>query len=128
MGLGLLLCLKYVGCRGRYETRLSFYTPLCCFLNFSIPAGAPTLLRLSLLFKGVKSLYFSYSIVNFTALNLQGITSLHLLTSRVDFTSLGLTLLSLQVVLTTLLWCVTRFSALQVLYHNTTLLGFSCCQ
>src|SRR6266542_6152451 len=83
MGLGLLLHLKYVGCRGQYETRLSFYTPLCCFLNFSIPVGAPTLLRLSLLCKGIKSLYFSYSIVNFTALNLQEITSLHLLTTRV---------------------------------------------
>src|SRR6266498_385744 len=82
----------------------------------------------SLLFKGVKSLYFSYSIVNFTALNLQGITSLHLLTSRVECTSLGLTILSLQVALTTLRWCVTRFSALQVLYRNTTLLGLSCCQ
>src|SRR6266540_5479448 len=83
MGLGLLLRLKYVGCRGQYETRLSFYTPLCYFLNFLIPAGAPTLLRLFLLFKGGKSLYFSFSIVNFTALNLQGITSLHLLTTRV---------------------------------------------
>src|SRR6266540_162328 len=83
MGLGLLLRLKYVGYRGRYETRLSFYTPLCCFLISLIPTGAPTLLRLSLLFKGIKSLYFSYSIVNFTALNLQGITSLHLLTTRV---------------------------------------------
>ena len=41
------------------------------------------LLRLFLLFKGVKSLYFTYSIVNFTVLNLQGITSLHLLTTRV---------------------------------------------
>src|SRR6266542_4151429 len=84
MGLRLLLRLKYVGCRGRYETRLSFYTLLCCFLNFLIPAGVPTLLRLSLLFKGIKSLYFSYSIVNFTALNLQGITSLHLLLTRVE--------------------------------------------
>src|SRR6266498_4398803 len=82
----------------------------------------------SLLFKGVKSLYFSYSIVNFTALNLQGITSLHLLTSRVECTSFGLTILSLQVALTTLRWCVTRFSALQVLYRNMTLLGLSCCQ
>src|SRR6266542_6488556 len=36
-----------------------------------------------LLFKGVKSLYFTYSIMNFTVLNLQGITSLHLLTTRV---------------------------------------------
>src|SRR6266498_2217855 len=85
MGLGLLLRLKYVGCRGRYETHLSFYTPLCCFPNFSIPAGAPTLLRLFLLSQGVKSLYFTYSIMNFTALNLQGITSLHLLTTRVGF-------------------------------------------
>src|SRR6266542_142006 len=42
-----------------------------------------TMLRLFLLFKDVKSLYFSYSIVNFTALNLQGITLLHLLTTRV---------------------------------------------
>src|SRR6266540_1837784 len=89
MGLGLLLRLKYVGCRGRYETRLSFYTPLCCFLNFfQFPAGVPTLLRLFLLFKDVKSLYFSYLIVNFTALNLQGITLLHLLTTRVDLLSL----------------------------------------
>src|SRR6266540_4635474 len=83
MDLGLLLRLKYVGYRGQYETRLSFYTPLCYFLSFSIPAGAPTLLRLFLLFKVIKSLYFSYSIVNFIALNLQGITSLHLLTTRV---------------------------------------------
>src|SRR6266540_1904932 len=83
MGPGLLLRLKYVSCRGRYETRLSFYTPLCCFLNFSISRWSLTLLRLLSLFKGVKSMYFSYSIVNFTALNLQGITSLHLLTTRV---------------------------------------------
>src|SRR6266540_1477172 len=83
MGLELLLRFLYVVYRGQYETRLNFYKPLCCFLNFSIPAGAPTLLRLFLLFKGVKSLYFTYSIVNFTALNLQGITSLHLLTTRV---------------------------------------------
>src|SRR6266496_1252380 len=98
MGLGLLLHLKYVSCRGRYETRLSFYTPLCCFLNFSIrfPAGAPTLLRLLLLFKSIKSLYFTYSIVNFTALNLQGITSLHLLTTRV-----GLLLKSVRLLLQT---------------------------
>src|SRR6266498_151835 len=96
MGPGLLPRLKYVGCRGRYETRLSFYTPLCCFLNFSIPAGAPTLLRLFLLFKGRKSLYYAYSIVNFTALNLQGITSLHLLTTRV-----GLLLKSIRLFLQT---------------------------
>src|SRR6266542_6902358 len=83
MGSELLLRLMYVGYRGQYETRLSFYKPLCCFLNLSIPAGAPTLLRLFSLFQGVKSLYFSYSIVNFTALNLQGITLLHLLTTRV---------------------------------------------
>src|SRR6266542_2222170 len=30
MGLELLLRLKYVGCRGQYETCLSFYKPLCC--------------------------------------------------------------------------------------------------
>ncbi len=42
------------------------------------------MLRLSLLFKDMKSLYFAYSITNFTALNLQGITSLHLLTTRVE--------------------------------------------
>src|SRR6266540_5823787 len=84
MGLELLLHLKYVDCRGQYETRLNFYKPLCCFLNFSIPAGAPTLLRLLLLFKGIKLLYFTYSIANFTALNLQEITSLHLLTTRVE--------------------------------------------
>src|SRR6266498_5362755 len=52
-------------------------------LAFQFPAGAPTLLRIFLLFKGVKSLYFTYSIMNFTVLNLQGITSLHLLTTRV---------------------------------------------
>src|SRR6266536_1517750 len=84
MGPELLLRLMYVGYRGQYETRLSFYKPLCYFLNFSIPAGAPTLLRLFLLFKGIKSLYFAYSIANFTALNLQGITSLHLLTTKVE--------------------------------------------
>src|SRR6266498_3129224 len=96
MGLGWLLRLKYVSCHGRYETRLNFYTPLCCFLNFSIPAGAPTLLRLFLLCKGVKSLYFSYSIMNFTALNLQGITSLHLLTTRVGLLLLKSVRLFLQ--------------------------------
>src|SRR6266540_6082486 len=83
MGPELLLRLMYVGYRGQCETRLSFYKPLCCFLNFLFPTGAPTLLHLSLLFKGIKSLYFAYSIVNFTALNLQGITSLHLLTTKV---------------------------------------------
>src|SRR6266540_2093779 len=41
MGPGLLPRLKYVGCRGRCETRLSFYTPLCCFLNFSISRWSP---------------------------------------------------------------------------------------
>src|SRR6266542_2816536 len=41
MGLGLLLRLKYIGCRGRYETRLSFYTPLCYFLNFQFPLEPP---------------------------------------------------------------------------------------
>ena len=96
MGPELLLRLKYVGYRGQYETRLSFYTPLCYFLSFSIPAGAPTLLRLFLLFKGVKSLYFTYLIVNFTALNLQGITSLHLLTTRVGLLLLKLVRLFLQ--------------------------------
>src|SRR6266498_5774931 len=30
MGLELLLRLKYVGCRGQYETCLSFYKLLCC--------------------------------------------------------------------------------------------------
>src|SRR6266542_251149 len=49
-------------------------------------------------------------------------------TTRVECTSLSLTILSLRLALTTLLWCVTRFSALQVLYLNTTLLGLSCCQ
>src|SRR6266498_339420 len=29
MDLELLLRLKYVGCRGQYETHLSFYKPLC---------------------------------------------------------------------------------------------------
>src|SRR6266540_3248146 len=95
MGLGLLLHLKYVGCHGQYETRLSFYKPLLLFY-FRFPAGAPTLLRLFLLFKVVKSRYFSYSIVNFTALNLQGITSLHLLTTRV-----GLLLKSVRLFLQT---------------------------
>src|SRR6266540_4287285 len=36
MGPELLLRLKYVGYRGQYKTRLSFYKPLCCFLNLSI--------------------------------------------------------------------------------------------
>src|SRR6266542_1660818 len=89
MDLELLLRLKYVGYRGQYETRLSFYKLLYCFLIFiSFPTGAPTLLRLFLLFKGGKSWYFTYSIRNFTALNLQGITSLHLLTTRVELLSL----------------------------------------
>src|SRR6266498_371708 len=96
MDLGLLLRLKYVVYRDRYGTRLSFYTPLCCFLNFSIPAGAPTLLRFFLLFKGVKSLYFTYSNENFTALNLLGITSLHLLTTRVGLLLLKSVRLFLQ--------------------------------
>src|SRR6266508_4350968 len=96
MDLELLPRLKYIDCRGQYETRLNSYKPLCCFLNLSIPAGAPTLLCLFLLFKGVKSRYFSYSIVNFTALNLQGITSLHLLTTRV-----GLLLKSVRLFLQT---------------------------
>ena len=30
MGPELLSRLKYVGYRGQYETRLSFYKPLCC--------------------------------------------------------------------------------------------------
>src|SRR6266540_1385153 len=97
MGPELLLRLKYVGYRGQYKTRLSSYKPLCYFLNLLIPAGVPTLLRLFLLWQGVKSLYFTYSIVNFTALNLQGITLLHLLTTRV-----GLLLLkSIRLVLQT---------------------------
>src|SRR6266498_5452087 len=54
------------------------------------------MLRLFLLSQGVKSLYFTYSIVNFTALNLQGITSLHLLTTRV-----GLLLKSVRLFLQT---------------------------
>src|SRR6266542_5814886 len=41
MDLGLLLRLKYVGYRGRYGTRLSFYTPLCCFLSFLISRWSP---------------------------------------------------------------------------------------
>src|SRR6266542_2727983 len=51
-----------------------------------------------------------------------------LLSSGVECTSFGLTMSSLRLALTTLLGCVTRFSALQVLYLNTTLLGLSCCQ
>src|SRR6266542_2700590 len=54
------------------------------------------LLRIFLLFKGVKSLYFTYSIVNFTALNLPGITSLHLLTTRVGLLLLKSVRLFLQ--------------------------------
>src|SRR6266540_6145497 len=50
----------------------------------------------TLLFKGVKSLYFTYSIVNFTALNLVGITSLHLLTTRVGLLLLKSVRLFLQ--------------------------------
>src|SRR6266540_2878607 len=96
MDLGLLLLVKYVDYRGRYGTRPSFYTPLCCFLSFSIPAGAPTLLRIFFSFKGVKSLYFTYSIVNFTALNLSGMTSLHLLTTRVGLLLLKSVRLFLQ--------------------------------
>src|SRR6266542_588202 len=52
----------------------------------------------------------------------------HLLSSGVECTSLGLTMSSLRLALTTLLGCVTRFFALQMLYFNTTLLGLSCCQ
>src|SRR6266542_2561540 len=95
MGLEWLLRLKYVGCRGQYETRLNSYKPLLLFYSL-IPARAPTLLHLFLLFKGVKSLYFTYSIVNFTVLNLQGITSLHLLITRV-----GLLLKSVRLFLQT---------------------------
>ncbi len=54
------------------------------------------LLRLFLLGKGGKSLYFTYSIVNFTALTLQGITSLHLLTTRVVLLLLKLVRILLQ--------------------------------
>src|SRR6266542_7084820 len=50
------------------------------------------------------------------------------LTSRIECTSLDLTILLLRLALTTLLGCVTLFSALQVLYLKTTLLGLSCCQ
>src|SRR6266540_5814856 len=50
------------------------------------------------------------------------------LSTRVECTSLGLVILSLRLALTTLLGCVTRFSALQVLYLKTTLLGLSFCQ
>src|SRR6266542_4725678 len=50
------------------------------------------------------------------------------LTSRVECTSLGLTMSSLRLALTTLLGCITRFSALQMLYLKTTLLGLSCYQ
>src|SRR6266540_1739365 len=49
-------------------------------------------------------------------------------TTRVECTSLGTTILSLRLALITLLGCVTRFSALQVLYLKTTLRGLSCCQ
>src|SRR6266542_7127741 len=87
VGLELLLRLENIGCRDRYETRLNFYKPLCYSKIFN-SRWSPTLLRLFLLFKGVKSLYFTYSIMNFTALNLQGITSLHLLTTRVELLSL----------------------------------------
>src|SRR6266498_1620802 len=84
MGLGLLLRLKCVGCRGQYETRLNSYKPLCCFLIFiSNSRWSPHFVTSFLLLKVVKLLYFTYSIVNFTALNLQGITSLHFLTTRV---------------------------------------------
>src|SRR6266540_4237696 len=41
MGPELLLRLMYVSYRGQYETRLSFYKPLCCFLNFSISRWSP---------------------------------------------------------------------------------------
>ena len=41
MGPVLLLRLMYVGYRGQYETRLSFYKPLCCFLNLSISRWSP---------------------------------------------------------------------------------------
>ncbi len=42
MGLELLLRLKYVGCRGQYETRLSFYKSLCCStVNFRISRWSP---------------------------------------------------------------------------------------
>src|SRR6266542_5524577 len=41
MGPELLLRLMNVGYRGQYETRLSFYKPLCCFLNLSISRWSP---------------------------------------------------------------------------------------
>src|SRR6266511_3466943 len=44
MGPELLLHLKYVGYRGQYETRLSFYKPLCCFsffYNLSLSRWSP---------------------------------------------------------------------------------------
>src|SRR6266498_538364 len=89
MDLKLLLCLKYVSCHDQYETRLNFYKPLYYATNkLKFPTRASTLLCLFSLFKGVKSLYLTYLIVNFTALNLQGITLLHLLTTRVGLHSL----------------------------------------
>src|SRR6266498_5983157 len=63
-----------------------------CSYNY----GPQYVLRLFLLFKGIKSLYYSYTIVNFTALNLQGITSLHLLITRVGLLLLKSVRLFLQ--------------------------------
>src|SRR6266498_5663281 len=95
MDLGLLLRLKYVGCRGRYETRLNFYRPLCCFLILS-SRWSPHFVTSFLTLQRCKSLYFTYSIMNLTALNLQEITSLHLLTTRVGLLLLKLVRLFLQ--------------------------------
>src|SRR6266542_1158374 len=88
MGLELLLYSKYVGYHGQYETHPNFYKPLCCATNKLEFLLESHFVMSCLLFKGVKSLYFTYLIVNFTTLNLQGIMSLHLLTTRVGLLTL----------------------------------------
>src|SRR6266498_2767099 len=54
MDLGLLLLVKYVDYRGRYGTRPSFYTPLCCFLSFSISRWSPHFVTYFLLLQRCK--------------------------------------------------------------------------
>src|SRR6266498_1878858 len=88
-----------------------------------------------LTFKSIKSLYFSYSIVNFTTLNGLGITSLHLLTTRVGLLLLKSVRLFLQTTgvaqsltsgVTSTSRCLTSgLSALHLVFHYDWLLQFS---
>src|SRR6266498_1398859 len=96
MDLGLLLLVKYVDYRGRYGTRPSFYTPLCCFLSFSISRWSPHFVTYFLLLQRCKVSVLYLLDRELTALNLSGMTSLHLLTARVGLLLLKSVRLFLQ--------------------------------